>query len=176
MKDKKLQSLVDAIVFAMLGTVMFISKVLMEALPNIHFVGMLTMVYTLVYRKKALIPIYVFVLLNGIYAGFSPWWIPYLYIWTVLWAVTMILPKFNSEKISVPVYALICAFHGLFFGVLYAPAQALVFGLDFKSAVAWVIAGIPFDCLHAAGNFAAGLLIVPLTGWLKKIHKNEITK
>ena len=53
----------------------------MELLPNIHLLGMLTMVYTIVFRIKALIPIYVYVFLNGIFAGFSPWWIPYLYIW-----------------------------------------------------------------------------------------------
>ena len=38
------------VIFAMLGTVMFVSKVIMELLPNIHLLGMLTMVYTLVYR------------------------------------------------------------------------------------------------------------------------------
>ena len=79
--------------FAMLGTLMFCSKIMMEWAPNIHLLGTFTMVYTLTYRKKALIPIYVYVLLNGIYAGFSLWWIPYLYIWTVLWAVTMLLPR-----------------------------------------------------------------------------------
>ena len=66
---------------------MFCSKVIMEALPNIHLLGMLTMVYTLTFRWKALIPIYIYVFLNGLYAGFNVWWVPYLYIWTVLWAV-----------------------------------------------------------------------------------------
>ncbi len=176
MKNSKFQFLADAIVFSMLGTIMFISKILMEALPNIHFVGMLTMVYTLVYRKKALIPIYVYVLLNGIYAGFSPWWIPYLYLWAILWGVTMLLPKNMKPKIAVPVYAVVCSLHGLFFGTLYAPAQALMFGLDFKSMIAWIIAGIPFDLIHAAGNLAAGLLIVPLSSALRKAHKPSVTK
>ena len=39
-------------VFAMLGTLMYVSKVIMEMLPNIHLVGILTVVYTIVYRKK----------------------------------------------------------------------------------------------------------------------------
>lgn len=176
MRDSKFQGLVEAIIFAMLGTIMFISKILMEALPNIHLVGMLTMVYTLVYRKKGLIPIYVYVLLNGIYAGFSPWWIPYLYLWAILWGVTMLLPKNMKPKVAVPVYALVCSLHGLFFGTLYAPAQAIMFGLDFKAMIAWIIAGIPFDLVHAAGNLAAGLLIVPLSEALRKAHKTAITK
>ena len=72
------------IVFAMLGTIMFCSKILLEVLPNIHLLGMLTMTYTVVFRRKALIPIYIYVMLNGLYAGFNIWWIPYLYIWTIL--------------------------------------------------------------------------------------------
>ena len=173
MRSKKFKNLVDITVFAMLGTIMFISKLFMEIFPNIHFLGMLTMVYTLVYGKKALIPIYVYVLINGLYAGFALWWIPYLYLWALLWGATMLLPKKMSPKVQVPVYALVCSLHGLLFGTLYAPAQAIMFGLDFKGMIAWIIAGLPFDALHAAGNFAAGLLIVPLTNALKKAHKTQ---
>ena len=64
------------VVFAMLGTLMFVSKIAMEFLPNVHLLGALTMVYTIVYRKQALIPIYVYVFLNGLYAGFNLWWVP----------------------------------------------------------------------------------------------------
>lgn len=53
----------DVVLFAMLATLMFTSKLLMEALPNIHLLGMLTMVYTLAFRYKALIPIYLYVLM-----------------------------------------------------------------------------------------------------------------
>ena len=63
-------------IFAMLGTIMYISKIVMEALPNIHLLGVLTIVYTLVYRKRALIPIYIYVMMNGLLAGFNMWWIP----------------------------------------------------------------------------------------------------
>ena len=47
--------------FSLLGSLMYASKIIMEALPNIHLLGMLTMAYTLVYRKKALYPIYLYV-------------------------------------------------------------------------------------------------------------------
>ena len=150
---------------------MFCSKILMEALPNIHLLGMLTMVYTVVFRKKALIPIYVYVMLNGLYGGFSMWWIPYLYIWTILWAVTMLLPQNMNKKTACFVYPTVCCLHGLAFGTLYSPAQALMFGFDFKQTVAWIAAGLPWDAVHAAGNLAAGMLIVPLSELLKKILK-----
>ena len=171
MKNHKIQQLADLIIFAMLGVIMFISKYLTEAIPNVHFLGMLTMTYTIVYRKKALIPIYVFVMLMGLFNGFSLWWIPYLYIWTILWGITMLLPKKMSQKVAVPVYAVVCALHGLSYGTLYAPAQAIMFGYDFKTMLVWIGAGFYFDITHAIGNFALGFLIVPLSQALQKFHK-----
>ncbi len=171
MRSEKTRRLAELIVFAMFGALMFVSKIVMETFPNIHLLGMFTMVFTLVYRKKALVPIYIYVFLNGLYAGFSMWWFPYLYIWTVLWAVTMALPKNMKRPVAAAVYAVVCSLHGLLFGTLYAPAQALMFGLGFKQTVAWIIAGLPYDALHAAGNFAAGLLIVPLSGALETMRK-----
>lgn len=159
-------------VFAMLGTVMFVSKILMEVLPNIHLLGMLTMVYTLVFRKKALVPIYIYVMLNGIYGGFAVWWVPYLYLWTILWAITMLLPKKMPKAVGMVVYPAVCCLHGLAYGTLYAPAQAFLFGFSFKQMLAWIVAGFPFDVIHGVGNLFAGLLVVPLTEVLKIVCKN----
>jgi len=163
----------ETVIFAMLGTLMFCSKIIMELLPNIHLLGMLTMVFTVVFRVKALLPIYVYVMLNGIYSGFAMWWFPYLYIWAVLWAVTMLIPKKCPKKIAALIYPVICCLHGLGFGILYAPAQALMFGLDFDQMVAWVIAGFPFDITHGISNFFAGMLILPLSLLLKKLVYNK---
>ncbi len=157
-------------IFAMLGTLMFISKLVMEALPNIHLLGMLTMVYTIVFRKKALVPIYIYVFLNGLYAGFNAWWVPYLYVWTILWAITMLLPKTMPKAVACVVYPLVCGLHGLAFGILYAPAQAVMFGLDHHQMIAWIVAGMPFDITHAIGNACVGILIFPLSELLKKLN------
>lgn len=161
----------DMCVFAMLGTVMFLSKLLMEWAPNIHFLGMLTMTYTLVYRRRALIPIYVNVLLTGVYAGFNVWWIPHLYLWTVLWGVTMLLPRNMPKRVAIPVYMLVCALHGLAYGMLYAPAQALFFGYSFKQMLLWIATGLPWDAVHGLGNLAAGTLIVPMRDLLWRLEK-----
>ena len=159
----------------MLGTIMFCSKIIMEILPNIHLLGMLTVTFTVVFRKKALIPIYIYVLLNGVYAGFNTWWIPYLYIWTILWGVTMLLPKEMPRKAQYVVYPAVCCLHGLAFGTLYAPVQALLFGMNVKTMVAWIIAGLPWDVLHGVGNLFAGLLIVPLAQLLTKLMNRSRT-
>ncbi len=161
----------EAAVFSMLGAVMYCSKLIMEALPNIHLVGVLTMAFTLVYRKKALYPIYIFALIQGLLSGFSTWWVPYLYIWTVLWGVTMLLPKDLPKKAAPIIYMTVCGLHGLFYGVLYAPVQAIFFGLDFKGMLAWIAAGFSFDALHAAGNFLGALLVIPIATLIKKAEK-----
>ena len=135
-------------IFSMLGALMFCSKIIMEVLPNIHLLGMLTVVYTVVFRTKALIPIYVYVVVNGLYAGFSAWWVPYLYIWTVLWAVVMLIPRRLPKKLLAVIYAAVCCLHGLTFGILYAPVQALMYGFDLEQTLAWIAAGFTFDILH----------------------------
>lgn len=166
--------LADLAVFSMFAALMFCSKQLMEFLPNIHLLGMFTMVLTVAYRKYALIPIYLYVILQGLYAGFSLWWMPYLYIWTVLWGITMLLPKKMSDKVAVLVYPVVCALHGLLYGILYAPAQALLFRLDFKQMLAWIGAGASFDIMHCVGNAVAGLLILPLSKLLIKLRSKTV--
>lgn len=149
-------------VFSMLGALMYASKIIMEFLPNVHLLGVFVIAYTVVYRKKALYPIYIFVFLTGLFAGFAVWWIPYLYIWTVLWGAVMLLPKNIPSKLKPIVYMLVCSAHGFLYGTLYAPAQAILFGLDFKGMIAWIAAGLPWDCIHGVSNFFCGILIVPI--------------
>jgi hypothetical protein len=159
-------------VFAMLGALMYASKMIMEVAPNVHLLGVFTIAFTVVYRKKALYPIYTYVLLNGIFCGFATWWIPYLYLWAVLWGATMLLPKRIPEKIRPLVYMLLCAAHGFLFGTLYAPAQALLYGLSFQKMVAWIISGLPWDFVHGVSNFFCGILIVPIVKILTFLEKN----
>ena len=159
-------------VFAMLGAVMYASKMLMEIAPNVHLLGVFTIAFTVVYRKKALYPIYTYILLNGIFCGFAMWWIPYLYIWTILWGVTMLLPKQMPKKIRPFIYMVVCASHGFLYGTLYAPAQAILFGLDFRGMVAWIVAGLPWDFVHGVSNFFCGILIVPIITLLNRLEKS----
>ena len=158
-------------VFGMLGAMMFASKMLMEFLPNIHLLGVFTIATTVVYRQKALYPIYIYVLLNGLIAGFNVWWVPYLYIWTILWGATMLLPKSLPQKAKPFIYMGLCGLHGFLYGILYAPAQALFFGLSFDATIAWIVAGFPFDAIHGISNIICGVLICPIIAVLKKAEK-----
>ena len=161
-------------IFGMLGAIMYVSKIIMEWIPNVHLLGMLTMAYTLVYRRKALYPIYVYVFLNGALAGFNTWWIPYLYVWTVLWAATMLLPRNMPSKVAPVVYMIVCALHGFGFGILYAPAQALLYGFTFEQTLAWIASGFSFDVIHGIGNFFCGMLIIPIASLLKMLERSSV--
>ena len=152
---------------------MYASKLIMELIPNVHLLGALTIAYTVVYRKKALYPIYTYVILNGILCGFAAWWVPYLYLWTLLWGAVMLLPKQMPKKVRPIVYMTVCAAHGFLFGTLYAPAQAILFGLNFKGMIAWIVTGLPWDAIHGVSNFFCGLLIVPIVKVLQYAEKNR---
>lgn len=160
-------------IFAMLGAIMYVSKIVMEFAPNIHLLGTLTIAYTLVYRRKALYPIYTYVFLNGAMAGFNTWWIPYLYIWTVLWGITMLLPKNMPKRIAPFLYMVVCAAHGFLYGILYAPSQALLYGLSLEATLAWIASGFPFDVIHGISNFFCGMLILPIVSMLRYLERNS---
>ena len=164
-------SVKEIAVFGMFGALMYASKMLMEIFPNIHLLGVFTVALTLVYRQKALYPIYIYVLLNGLFAGFSTWWVPYLYIWTILWGATMLLPRKMPAWLCPIAYAALCSVHGFLYGVLYSPAQALFFGLNFEQTVAWIIAGLPFDLIHGISNLFCGILIVPLAAVIRRAER-----
>lgn len=172
LRQNKKVNVKEIAVFGMLGALMYASKVIMEVIPNVHFIGTLIMAMTIVYRKKALYPIYIFIFLTGLLNGFGTWWIPYLYIWAILWGVAMLLPQNMSRKKAVIVYCIVCSLHGFLYGVLYAPFQAIMYSLNFEGTIAWIVAGLPYDAIHGVGNLLCGILIVPLSELLKIAEKS----
>ena len=159
-------------IFAMLGAIMFVSKVVMEGIPNVHLLGTFVVAFTLTYRVKALFPIYGYVFVNGLWEGFSPFgWLPEVYLWLILWGATMLLPQNMPKRIAPVVYMTVSALHGLLFGVFYAPVYAIFAGMGWNRVWLWIVAGLPYDILHAIGNFALGMLIIPIVTLLKRLDK-----
>ncbi len=162
----------DIVILALISAFLCVGDFALEALPNVHLVGVFVVVATVIYRKYALLSIYVYVLIQGVIGGFGPWWIAYLYIWTILWIAIMMIPKKLPEKVKYVLYIFCCTLHGFLFGVLYSPVQAIMFGLDLKGTLAWIAAGFYFDFIHGLANFVLGtILIYPLTKILKNTHK-----
>lgn len=161
----------ETVLFSMLATLMFTLQIAMELLPNIHLTGMFVVLFTAVFRRKALIPIYLYVFLVGIRWGFSLSWIPYLYVWLFLWGLAMLVPRGLSPRLRAVLYCLVGALHGISFGLLYAPSQALLFGLNFRQTLAWIAAGFPWDVTHAIGNLVACTLVLPFSQLLSRLLK-----
>ena len=162
-------------IFSMLGAIMYASKMIMEVAPNIHLLGAFIVAFTVVYRKKALYPIYIFVFLIGLFNGFNSWWLPYLYIWTVLWAAVMLLPRKIPKMWQPIIYMSVSAMHGFLYGILYAPVQAVMFGLNLEGTLAWIATGLPWDMIHGVSNFFCGILIVPIISVLRLAEKRRIS-
>ena len=158
----------------MYGALMFASKYVMEVLPNIHLLALFIGTLTVVYRRRALIPLYVYVFLDGLIHGFSLWWIPYLYIFLPLFFGFLLIPRRAPRLLRALLYPTVAGLHGLCFGLLYAPAQAIFFGLDtWEKVAAWISAGALFDVTHAVSNVIFGTLILPFSTLLLSLEKRS---
>lgn len=148
----------------MLGALTFGAKFVMMGLPNIEPVSLMVMLFAVTFGKKAVYPIYVYVLLEILLYGINLWNINYLYIWLILALCAWRLRDMTSPL----AWALLSGGFGLLFGALCAPVYVFTGGVSF--AVSWWLSGIPYDVLHAVGNFVIALvLFVPLRKLLQKL-------
>ena len=175
-RKKALLTVYEIAVFGMLGALIMVSDLLMNIIPNVHLVGVMIVVLTVVYRWKALFPIYVYVLLIGLMEGIGLWWLPYLYIWTLLWGMIMLLPKRMPTWLAPIVYTLVCGLHGFGFGFWWIPSQMLLMNFSLKQALVWWKFGfITADIPHGIGNLVGSTLIIPLVTLIRKLDKRAKT-
>ncbi len=168
-KSKSKISVYDIVLFPLFAAIMFASDILLDIAINVHLIAMLITAFTVVYRFKALIPIYIYILLNGLYYGFSGWLFGYLYVWAVLWAAVMLLPKNMKSRNAVIVYAAVAGLHGLLFGTMLAPINTLMMDFNLKQTIAWIASGIPADLIHCISNIiVTSMLCLPIINVLKK--------
>lgn len=149
---------------AVICAIMVGGKEAMNALPNIHPVMLLILLCVRVYGIKALYPVTGFVVIESLLYGLSIWTISYLYIWPM--AALIALPFRNeSSKLFWGIYAAI-------FGFLFGPLSAIItLALSgWRAAVAYWVAGIPYDIIHCISNFIiVYFLLTPLYNLVIKI-------
>lgn len=152
--------------FGMLAALTFGAKVAMAALPNIEPVSLMILVFAAVFGWKCLFPVYVYVTAEILFYGLGTWNLNYLYIWTILAVVAVLLRRMENPL----GWALLSGFFGLMFGALCAPVDAFIGGWSYAFAK-WV-SGIGFDLAHCAGNFAMALLLFnPLRNLVQKLYR-----
>ena len=80
--------LLDICLMAMMGVVLVVSKEVLAFLPNVELITLLIILFTLVFRRRVIGALGVFLLLEGLLYGFGIWWVMYLYIWPILALLT----------------------------------------------------------------------------------------
>ncbi len=156
----------ELVLIALLSTLLLVLQIGLAFLPNIEVVSLLIILYTLFFKKKTLYIIYIFALLEGLVYGFGIWWIMYLYVWTILWGITMLL----KEEKSPVIWAFVSGFFGLFFGVLCSVPYFITGGVSL--GLSWIASGLLMDVIHGVGNFLVALLLFqPLYTAFGKVYR-----
>jgi len=151
------------VLFGILGAMTFGAKYVMSFLPNIEPVSLCVMLYAVVFGKKWVYPVYLYVVLEILFYGISLWNINYLYIWAVLAIAAGILRKMEGSLS----WALLSGIFGLLFGALCGIVDVFIGGFGY-ALTKW-ISGIPFDIAHCAGNFFITLVLFnPMRNLLEK--------
>ncbi|ODU58626.1 MAG: hypothetical protein ABT01_00040 [Clostridium sp. SCN 57-10] len=143
----------ELISMAFLAAIAFAGQVALASLPNIEIVTLLFMLYTMVCGKRVFAVIYVFVLLEGVLYGFGLWWFSYLYVWSILAFIVLLLRRNRS----VVFWAVVSGAFGLCFGALFAIPYLFSGGIS--AAFSYWIAGIPFDLIHCVSNAVLVLVL-----------------
>lgn len=155
----------DIVVCGLFAAVLFVVQVGLSVLPNVELVSLLIIIYTLVFQRKTIAIIYIFAVLEGIIYSFGIWWIMYLYVWTILYAITRMLRKNESALL----WAVVGGFFGLAFGLLCSVPYIALGGIG--TGIAWWIRGIPFDLIHGCANFITILVLFrPIYTLLKRLY------
>ena len=103
---------------ALLSAILYVSKAVLEFLPNIELVSLLVILYSLVFGWEAMLIVTIFNLFELIQWGFGTWWFSYLYVWPLLCVITMLLKKLVKEEFLI--WAIVSGSFGLIFGSLFA--------------------------------------------------------
>lgn len=166
MKDSAKIKVRDYAILAVCAAVLLVVQVGLAFLPNIELVSLLIMIYAKSFGKKVFWIIHVFVFLEGIIYGFGIWWINYLYVWSILAGVVLLLKK----QESIWIWALVAGFFGLLFGAFCAIPYFFAGGIG--AGFAYWVSGIPYDILHCIGNIVVCIALYrPISRILPKLYK-----
>lgn len=156
----------EMVLFGILGTMTFGAKYVMSFLPNIEPVSLCVMLYAVVFGRKWVYPVYLYVGLEILFYGLGIWNLNYLYTWAIL----AVSAGFLRNMEGTLGWAMLSGVFGLAFGALCGIVDVFIGGVPY--AVAKWISGIPFDISHCAGNFIMALVLFqPLRALLENQYR-----
>lgn len=160
--EKRKIAVLDITLTGLMVAVIEVSKMALAFLPNIELTSFWLILFTLFFGRRIALVVPVFILIEGTVYGFGIWWVMYLYAWPLLVCLTWM---FRRQE-SVWFWSIVSGAFGLSFGALCAvPYFFLGAGggagvaAGIRTALAWWVAGIPWDIVHCVGNFALMLVL-----------------
>lgn len=158
----------DITIMALMVAIIEVSKVALAQIPNVELTSFWIIMFTLYLGTRIFYVIPVFILIEGAMYGFGLWWIMYLYAWSLLAIVVLLLKKMNTAW----EWSFVSGLFGLCFGFLCAIPYIFTSGL--AGAFAWWVAGIPWDLVHGIANFAIMLVLYrPIKFVMTKMQNME---
>ncbi len=137
-----------------MASIIIVSKEAVSSIPNVEPVSLLVCLFSAHFGADTLIAIYIFDLVEGLIYGFHPlWWVPYLYVWQLLWLLSRCL----SRKDPPLAWAVLLGIFGLCFGAL-CTLPYFVVG-KWAAGLAYFLSGLSFDLIHCIANFFVGLIL-----------------
>lgn len=161
MGEKKEIRVSDICQIGIMVAVIEVCKGALTMLPNIEMTTFLLIMFAIYFGKKVYFVVPVMILIEGAVYGIGLWWFMYIYTWPILVFLARRLTK-NASCISLSVLA---GIFGLTFGLLgsipYFFIGAWSGGImsGVSNAIAWWIAGIPWDLVHGVSNFIIMLVL-----------------
>ncbi|MBP3683969.1 MAG: hypothetical protein J6J12_03260 [Oscillospiraceae bacterium] len=156
----------EMVLFGILGALTFGAKYVMSFLPNIEPVSLCVMLFAVVFGRKWIYPVYLYVAMEILFYGLGIWNLNYLYTWAVLAIAARLLRNMESPF----GWAMLSGVFGLAFGVLCGIVDVFIGGVPY--AITKWISGIPFDISHCLGNFVIALVMFrPLRQMMEKLYR-----
>ena len=169
-------SIIDIAQIGIMVAVIEVSKFALSGMPNIELTSFWLIMFTLFFGWKIVVVVPVFILIEGSFYGPHLWWIMYLYAWPLLVTIAWLFRKNTSALF----WAVVSGLFGLCFGALcsipYFVIGASTGGVSagLRAAFTWWVAGIPWDLLHCAGNFAIMLVLYhPVSRAIKLVLREK---
>lgn len=159
-RERSLGPAGDVALVGMMVAVIEACKLAMTTLPNVELTSFWVILFALCFGRLVILVIPAVILIEGLIYGFGLWWVMYLYAWPLLAWVVFRLRSMDSAL----GWAVVSGLFGLMFGALCSIPYGVIGAVDglasgLRAAFVWWIAGIPFDLIHAAGNFALMLVL-----------------
>lgn len=166
MRSKGRISIRDIATIGMMTAALEAAKLALSFLPNVELVTLLVILFTLCLGGRALLAVFAFAGVECLVWGLGLWTVMYLYVWPLLAVLVLLFRRQQSALF----WSILSGIYGLLFGALCSIPYFFIGGV--QTAVAWWIAGIPWDIVHGVSNFVLCLvLFAPLRRVFLRMQK-----